>query len=332
MLFELLTLSAPILFGDPGTAPVELSHRRYREWTIELPAESFTAIGNGIRLGDDRTFAAELEGTNLLLDLDGDGVTDVRIEGDKGSALLRTEDGFRYAVRLARGANGWSYAASGSMSGKLGNTRIAIIDQDNDGIYGEVGVDAILIGRGKVATWLGDTLNVDGVLHTLKIDADGSVIELEPYSGPTGQLTVRDGFNGDGKILSAVVRSEDGRQCFDLAAAPGSVSVPVGNYRIDSGKVGMGTMAVTIGGGSSASMTVEADGSQEFEWGGPVRAEFTFQRRGDQVGFSPDQVWYYGTMGEEYQKWFPVGKSPIFVIHDQQTKAEVARAMFPGSS
>ena len=104
MLFELLTLSAPMLIGDPGTATVELSHRRYREWTIELPAESFTAIGNGIRLGDDRMFAAELEGTNLLLDLDGDGVTDVRIEGDEGSVLLKTEDGFRYAVRLARGA------------------------------------------------------------------------------------------------------------------------------------------------------------------------------------------------------------------------------------
>ncbi len=331
MLFELLTLSAPMLIGGPGTAPVELVHRRYREWTIELPAESFTPIGNGIRLGDGRMFAAELEGTNLLLDNNGDGVTDVRIEGDEGSALLRTEDGFRYAVRLARGANGWSYAASGSMSGKLGNTRVAIIDQDNDGIYGEVGVDAILIGRGKVATWLGDTVHVDGVLHTLKIAADGSVIELEPYSGPTGLLTVRDGFNGDGKILSAVVRSEDGRHCFDLASASSAVAVPVGNYRIDSGKVGMGTMAVTIGGGSSSAIAVEADATQEFEWGGPVRAEFTFQRRGDQVGFSPDQVWYYGSMGEEYQKWFPVGKSPIFVVHDQQTKAEVARAMFPGS-
>ena len=170
---------------------------------IELPAESYRPVGDGIRLGDARLFKAGLEGTNLLLDLDGDGATDVRIDGDEGSALLRTEDGFRYALRLKRGPNGWGYAASGVMTGKFGDTKISVIDQDNDGVYGEVGEDAILVGRGKIATWLGETLVLNGELHALELGADGQVLSLKPYEGAAGTMSVIDGFNGEGKILSA---------------------------------------------------------------------------------------------------------------------------------
>lgn len=332
MLLELLSLSAPLFGGGDGVAPVELSHRRYREWDISLPAEKFTSVGEGISLaGGERVFKAALEGTHLLLDLDADGETDVRIEGDEASALLRTEDGFRYALRLKRGPSGWAYAASGAMNGKLDGTPVSIIDQDNDGVYGEVGEDAILVGRGRVATWLGETLVVDGKLHKLTVDAAGGVLELSPYEGPTGTLSVRDGFKGDGKILSAVVRSADGRHCFDLASATAAVPVPAGEYHIESGHIGMGEMAVKVARGASQALTVAADGTQEIEWGGPVRAEFGFQRAGDQVAFSPDQVWYFGALGEEYKEWFPVGKSPTFVVTDAASGQEVARAMFPGS-
>lgn len=332
MLLELLSLSTPLFGGGDGAAPVELSHRRYREWNITLPAETFTSVGDGIRLaGGERVFAAALEGTHLLLDLDGDGATDVRIEGDDGSALLRAEDGFRYAVRLKRGPGGWSYAASGAMNGTLEGTPVSIIDQDNDGVYGEVGEDAILVGRGSVATWLGETLVVDGALHRLTVGADGGALELTPYEGDTGTLSVRDGFHGDGKILSAVVRSADGRHCFDLASVAGAVPVPAGDYHIESGRIGMGEMAVKVARGSAKPLTVAAGAAQEFAWGGPVTAEFAFQRQGDQVGFSPDAVWYYGALGEQYLEWFPVGKSPVFVVADAASGQEVARAMFPGS-
>ena len=331
MLIELLTLSVPLLGGGPGETAVPLSHKRYRAWDIQLPAETFTPVGEGIALAGGRTFRAALEGTNLLLDVDGDGETDVRVEGDAGSVLLRTDDGFRYAVRLVRGANGWGYAASGAMTGTIDGTLVSIIDQDNDGRFGEVGEDAVIVGRGNIATWLGETLQVGGKLHAVSVPEDGSTLLLRDFEGPTGALAVTDGFHGGGKILSAVVRSTDGRHCFDLANADGAVNVPAGDYRIESGSVGMGTMLVTIGPGTSAPIAVAADGSTNFEWGGPVRAEFAMQRAGDQLGFSPDQVWYFGASGEEYEKWFPVGKSPVFVVLEADTGQEIARAMFPGS-
>ncbi|MBL7008675.1 MAG: hypothetical protein ISR76_06730 [Planctomycetes bacterium] len=317
---------------DPGEGVVSLTHKRYRDWDIELPAESFTPVGDSIRLeGGRRVYAAALEGTLLRLDLDGDGVTDVALEGETASVLLRGADGFRYAARLRQGPNGWVYAASGAMVGELDGHRVALIDQDNDGLYGEIGQDAILVGRGKVATFLGETLSFGGELRSVDASPDGRELRLASYRGETGRLNVAGGFDGQGKILSAVVRSSDGRHCFDLARTEGPTTVPAGRYRLESGKIGMATMAVTVGPGGSPAIEVPAGGETTFEWGGPVRAEFGFQRQGDQLAFSPDHIWYFGEGGEQYLKWWPVGKSPVFTVIDKTTEQEVARAMFPGS-
>jgi hypothetical protein len=334
MLLETLFCTVLGVGGNagPGDLAVPMNHKRYRDWTIELPQETFTSVGQGIHLADGKySFAAGAEGSNLLLDLNGDGQTDVRVTGSEGSALLRHADGFRYAIRLKHNPNGWYYAASGVQVGKLDGTRIALIDQNNDGIFNQIGVDAILIGQGKIATWLGTTVLIDGKLHNLRLGADGQQMELAAYQGETGSLSVAAGFHGKGKIMSAVVSSLDQQHCFDLAGLEGPVQVPVGKYRILSGKIGLGEQAVKVAPGNAARLEVVAAGNQQFEWGGPVRAEFSFERGNGLIGFSPDQVWYFGAGGEEYLEWMPVGKSPVFTIVDRISKSEVARAVFPGS-
>ena len=334
MLLEALfcTILCGSVPAGSGDLAVPLTHKRYRDWTIELPQETFTAVGEQILLVDGKyRFAAHMEGSNLLLDLDGDGATDVRISGEEGSALLRHEDGFRYAIRLKSTPNGWYFASSGAQVGTLNGQRLALIDQNNDGYFGEVGVDAVVVGPGKIATWLGDTLLVDGHLQTLQFHATTQQITLSDYVGETGSLNVTAGFSGKGKILSAVVRSLDGKHCFELANHEGLVQVPIGRYRIASGKIGLGEQAVKIAPGTAASLQVDAQSQQEITWGGPVRAEFEFQRSGEQIAFSPEHVWYYGSSGEEYVQWKPVGKSPVFKIIDSTSHLEVARAVFPGS-
>ncbi len=333
MIGSLLLWSGVVLPSHaPGEDVVPLTHKRYRNWDIELPEERFEPVGEGIRLQDGaRFFAATLEGTKLRLDLDGDGAPDVDLQGEEASVLLRGADGFRYAARLQQGMNGWAYAASGAMVGTLDGRRIALIDMDADGVYGEVGQDAILVGRGKIATWLGESVVLGEELLQLEADPAGDSVRLTPFDGETGQLSVSQGFDGEGKILSAVVRSLDGKHSFDLGRADAPATVPAGRYRLDSGKIGMATMAVAVGPGGSPVIEVPAGGEAVFEWGGPVRAEFAFQRQGDQLAFAPDQVWYFGDGGEEYTKWWPVGKSPVFTVTDKTTEQEVARAMFPGS-
>lgn len=329
MFLTAIALALPAQTPATGET-IPLSLKRHRAWAIELPDERFVPVGDGLELAG-RTFAAAREGSGLALDLDADGQTDVEITGDEGAALLRTADGFAYPVRLKRGINGWFYATGGAMVGKRGNTRISILDQDGDGRYGEVGQDAVIVGRGGVASTLGQTLVVDEELFRVAVTSAGDALQLTPYEGATGMIEVADAFDGEGRVLSAVVQSADGTHVLDLAEARGPVPVPVGAWHLQSAKVGLGSMAVAVDRGFSKDMEVTSGEETTLAWGGPVRAEFAFQRQGAKVGFSPDAIWYYGENGERYATWFPVGDSPVFHLQDAETGEEYARAMFPGS-
>jgi len=330
MLLTLLALSLPSQTPAVGET-ISLSQKRYRAWAIELPQESFLAVGDGLDLGGHR-FAASRDGSGLALDLDADGTPDVTITGDEGSALLRTPNGFSYPIRLKNSPQGWAYATGGAMVGKRGTTKISIIDQDGDGRFGEIGQDAIIVGRGGIAAPLGGTVVLDEELFRLAVNQEGSSLSLTPYEGATGLLQVAEAFEGEGRVLSAVIQSQDGEHVLDLAEARGAVPVPVGSYHLQSAKVGLGSMAVAVGRGFAKDLEVTSGDTADLTWGGPVRAEFAYQQQGAQVAFSPDAIWYYGEHGESYDKWWPVGDSPVFHITDTVSGQEVARAMFPGSS
>lgn len=329
MLLTLIALSLPpqsLAVGE--TIPLQL--KRHRNWAIELPEEGFRPVGQGLDL-NGHFFAASFEGSNLGLDIDGDRNTDVTITGKEGSALLRTKDGMVYPIRLRATNLGWEYASAGTMTGKRNTTRISLIDQDGDGTFGVIGKDAIIIGRGAVAATLGETIVVDGELFHLSVTSSGDALTLSPYEGDTGQLDVIAAFEGEGRVLSAVVSSADGKHVLDLAETKGPVSVPAGDYHLESAKIGMGAMAVKVSRGFTKDVEVSGSNPASMTWGGPIRAEFHYDRKGGQVAFYPDAIWYYGEKGERYESWFPVGESPVFVLADANSGEELARAMFPGS-
>jgi len=62
-----------------------------------------------------------------------------------------------------------------------------------------------------------------------------------------------------------------------------------------------------------------------------VQGEFSFERAGAQVQFTPWDIWYYGNLGEEYSKFLPLGTSPEFAIADAVTGKPLVNAKFPGN-
>ena len=60
----------------------------------------------------------------------------VTLRGTKSSGGPLT-----YAVRLHDEGSGWTWAASGSVTGKLGRTKLQVIDLNRNGCYDDVGVD-----------------------------------------------------------------------------------------------------------------------------------------------------------------------------------------------
>ncbi|MDA1264666.1 MAG: hypothetical protein O2816_06265 [Planctomycetota bacterium] len=317
------------------TGQVDLTYKTYRTWQLELPAEVYTKVAGELPGG----FAVSLDGVKLLVDADGDGTLERTIEGhvdDLGvrSAMLvcRKGEGRAVGYRLKDDGQGWHYAPAGAAVGKVLGTKLQLIDQDGDGRFTGFGTDAMIVGTGKRAQFLSDVINLGGALYTIEVAEDGSSLSYAPYSGPVGTLDFTTELDAEAKLLTAIVRSKDGKRSFDLALAPTGLQVPAGDYEIHSGSFGLGKATVQIQPGHSKPMTVVADGKQTLDWGGPVRAEFAYQRQGSEIAFHPDYVWYYGAAGEQYLGWHPIGKSPEFQVMERDSGAELAKAVFPGSS
>ncbi len=304
---------------------IDFKHRSHREWQFALPSEQFVKVGSAIELAG-HTFVAERDGTGLAIDTDGDGKTNVTVQGKAGFVKLE-KDGFRYAVRLANRGGGWHYASSCVRQGKVDGQKVRLFDQDGNGRFDDYGIDAMIVGRGKTATFLSKAISIGGKVMSFDVDRDGVKVALQPYSGSVGTLDLSSALTTKGKLLSAIVRSQDGDLSFDLAR--GVTKVPTGTYRIHSGSIGLGETTVSVRRGGAKDLVVTEDSTCKLDWGGPARAEFAYQRDGGKVEFRPDQVWYFGDSGEEYVNWNPVGKSPTFQV--KVGGETVATAIFPGS-
>ncbi len=321
--------------GVSDASSVTLDYRTYRKWDILLPSEEMKPVGDGFDLpiSAHKKYIAKLDGTALAIDTDGDGETDVRADGDSALVTLRgkTDAGakFTYAMRLDS-KRGWRFAPAGAMVGKIESTKIQIIDQNNNGRYDDYGVDAMVVGRGRAASFLSKTVRVDDALYSIDVTTDGSKLDFTPYAGKTGGLNVTDKLDTKAKIASVVVRSADGNHSFELSRAKGDVQVPAGTYVLQSGRIGLGQVTVSMRTGRAKPFSVEAGNTTQVAWGGPINVEFDYGRQGGNVSFSPAAVWYYGSAGEEYHDWSPPGKSPQFVIKDAKEGRELVVAKFGG--
>lgn len=330
-----------------GGAPdlVTLRDRSQRSFDLALPAEAWRPIAGSIPVphAAGEGFAAKPEGIGLRIDTDGDGTTDRLVEGsvdpvtEARNAWVRLTGEragggkLEYAVRLRDEGKGWQWAHSGYVQGMAGKTKVRIVDMDGDGSFNGYGTDAMVLGSGRIAGFLSELMHVDGELVSVDVAADGKSLSLTAYAGPTGTIDAKSSLETDGKLLSALVLSQDGRTCFDLARARGPLRVPIGTYRIHSGALGLGDARLMVGPGRSKALDVGNGKDLVLDWGGPAKAEFAYERNGSEVAFSPDQVWYYGTAGEEYYGWDPIGKSPEFTIREAKLGTELEKALFPGT-
>jgi hypothetical protein len=320
--------------ADAAGFTIDLRHRGVRKWKVSLPDEQWRPVGTAFSLAKTHgfDFKTKIEGTRLLVDTDGDGETDVSAEGKTAFLTLRgkTSDGkpLAYSVRLAN-EKGWKFAPGGYLEGKIEGTRVRLIDQNNNGVFGEVGRDALIVGTGKTATFFSKVINVGGDLYEIDVANGATELTCTRYDGPSGKLHLT--CTTQGKVMAAVVRSTDRRYSFDVSLAKDGMQVPVGAYRLMKGELGLGKSRVTMQTGQSKPITVARDQTKQVCWGGPVRAEFDYQRRDGKLHLSPDNVWLYGAAGELYTGWVPLGASPKFTITDDKTGKEVAQAHFPGT-
>jgi hypothetical protein len=308
-----------------------LKYKAYKSFDFVMPQEVWTKISTGLSIkhpGGD-SFRASRTGLKLDVDTTGDGRTDDVVKGQNGYLVLHSEKdrSFAYAVRFKGGSAGYEYASSGAMTGSVGGVSVQLFDLNNNGLYNEYGTDAMIVGKGKAASYLSKVISDGGKLYNFEVSENGADVSIAPYQGDAGKINLTSGFASQGKLESAVV--SDGSNSFNVAGLA-DLTVPAGDYTIVAGFVKKGSQTARIRAGKMAAIPVKPDGTAKIEWGGPVIAEFTHTLADGEVKVEPTNLKFYGKCGEEYFDWFPNAKSPKFTVRHPETGKELASFIFGG--
>lgn len=331
----LMSLLLPLSLGaqDKGPLTATLVHKSLPKWNLLLPKEQWTPFTKAIPIrhaGSEEGFAANVVLMTASLDTDGDGKTETDVKGTSGYAELRGKDAhgkaFIYAVRITNDGKTCNYATSGVQVGSLNGVSISVIDANNNGIYGEVGKDALIVGNGRAASWLSKVVNVKDELLEIEVSADGLQVTAKPFTGTSGTLELRGGFKSTGELDSVVVSDQSIGCSFNLAGTK-SLLVPAGKYVITGGFAHKANETVWLDGGKMRPLVVERGRTTSLAWGGPVVAEFDFAHNGEDVTVQPN-IKFFGRAGEEYYSFKPEAKSPKFSVFDG--KKLVASGRFGG--
>ncbi|MDE0585101.1 MAG: hypothetical protein OSB63_00600 [Planctomycetota bacterium] len=329
MNYALLTGLCLMISGGGEAETSNLKFKQVKKWQINLPNESWTNIEDSIAIGNG--FVVNSTEFKLEIDTNADERPDTDIKGSGGDALLRgkREDGskFSYAIRVRPGGNGWQYACAGLMSAKVNGVNVSLIDQNNNGIWNEIGTDAIIVGKGNSASYLSEVVNLDGELFTFNASGNGDVVSVTPYEGESGVFNVVDSYNSQGKLTSAVFTSTDSKFSFELSEAKKGMVVPAGEYELTRASVKKGTENVTVRQGSMKTISIESGKVNELAWGGPLRLDFKTNRT-DAETITVQVPRFYGNAEEEYYNFMPGGKSPKIIATDKESGKEVWSGKF----
>jgi len=330
--------SAPAIGEGSNENTTSFSYKPVSNWEYVVPGESWVTVDGEISIphSEGGGFAAKVYGAEgaekLDIDTNGDGRLDQTCKGLKGTAKLRgkDEDGdsFTYGIRLAHSGSKWMYATGGVMKGKVDGKNVTLIDANCNGRWNEHAVDCYVDGKNAAATPITDALSIGGELYTLEIDESGQVATWSPFDEEAGKLDLREEYEGQGKLVSALVESTDGRFQFNLADCKKGLTVPAGSYVLKEASIKKKSLTAKISRGEMKPFEVPTSGEFALEWGGPVTAIYDWKEDEGKITVSPNALKFVGKAGEEYSGFQPSDVGPKILVTDLRTKKKLASGRF----
>lgn len=319
-----IVVGSPAVAADdaPGPESVALRPTIKKKWDYLVPNERWRPIEDSIEIGGF-VFATEVKSDSKILvatkpdakprftaDYEG---TVVRLSAETSSG----ED-FETAVRIRGNRQGaFSWAPAGIREGEVAGESVWIIDSNGNGSFDDVGEDSVVVGRTRGAAKLGSVWLVDDELYEVEIDASGSTLTYQPYTGEVGYLDVTSEFDMKGDLVSAVFA--DGDICLQLADTRNEVPVPAGRYVLEWGHVEKGKGAADIVRGEMPTIEVEPGATTVLAWGHDVHGAPDVRRGASSVTVQPTyRIW--GGAGEEYVNFTPNPNPHKFEIQDADGK------------
>ena len=321
--------------GQDGAAAQEasLTATTPKEWEYLLPDEEWFSIKGPIFIGSFE-FATKADGENQILVATTAGEeakTGVSIRGEILKLKGQGENGerFNYAIRVRGAASGgFEWSPAGVRTGTVQGIKVNVFDKNGNGVYNDVGLDAIGVGNRAGAALLGEVVRIGSSLHAIEVAADGSTIRWSPFTGELGKLDVTSDFALDAKLDSAVFSSTDGRFSFDLSDSKGAIDVPVGTYELTYGHVTKGNGSAEIARGKMGTLSVTTEAGASLVWGGELQGEPVVRRGAAEVTISPEYR-IFGSGGEEYHDFTPDPMPQRWEIAEADTDKRVKKGVLP---
>jgi len=238
-----------------------------------------------------------------VLESDRENPVRVNVEiGEYGSMVTKQAD-VMLSVRFAAGPSGQgeptAYTTlrggwSGTIKTDAGPVDVQLLDQNSNGIYGDllavepglpffVPADMLLIrgsgpNRPSKRLGLAKVVECDGKLYSIALSKTGDALTIEPYTGGTGSVKVEatDGYGKPAECRSMTLVGESA--VYDLLGG-GGMKLPVGEYRVLEAQVtqtdrnGPEAGAFGVAVYSRLRVKVEKDAEAAVKIGGPMKLE-----------------------------------------------------------
>ncbi len=336
--------------GTPPVAPATLDGFEEVELEIEPAAElkfrtpndlakvSKTNEGNWLRVTDGTlpirgakgsAIRFEPQATSILIDLDGDGKLETPVRQELLTTVALRADGSKgpYTFKLRRDGDDYYFTRACVARGKVDGVTVALLDENLNGTFNDVGADAIRIGaNAPAAQYVSTIVNVKNRLYWLKADEAGTKMWLKPYEGPVATVVLASKYEAKSRPLYAVLRWGD--IYIDAAAAQkggAAVAVPAGGeYALFDGHVGpTAYQCAKIRPGNMAPLPVAAGAALAPRWGMPGVIDFDVTKNGNRLTILMSSIRIYGQSGEQYVHFEPKTFTPNVQVVDAATGEEL---------
>jgi hypothetical protein len=315
-LFALLLWSAPALAGD---APAGEGWEEFSLSARQIPVPQVATakpeqVGMKINLpSPGGGFAVQAEGAMISIDVNGDGNFDAKIkEGQTATFQVKYDegDGLNYFVRFFRVKNAIYYESATGMSGKVAGETLTVIDADCNGLFNDLGKDAVMIGKDKWASPLSGVVCIKDKLYALKMDPKGKKASVQEFKGEVGTLDMVKSFKGPSFPLYAIVQCGDN---YFNAAVKGGIKVPCGKYAFVKGRLDNGKKSCDIVRGQMKEVEVATGAACTPEWGPPLRIAFKPRMMNEKVHMDAS-LEFFGKAEEQYVNFASLITAPEILI------------------
>jgi len=218
-----------------------------------------------------------------------------------------------------------------SMVAELDGTRVQILDEDLDGVYGslwtsyaQIGLtkdvfqpefDSVRIGKDKSARPWSEYQKVGDSWYKLAVTGAAKTLEATPVEFKTGTVSLK--YKG-GKPEYMIIKGENEyANCF-FDIVKGKVEVPVGTYTLFVGELRKGrklqaNKSLILPSKEAVTWTVTEGENTEIELGSPFGFDFEFTTSGRQLTVDGHTVCVVGVGGERYERaWNCVPQPEVF--------------------